>query len=133
MMTTKTTPTKSTKKKTAAKRTAKNTSAKPPAKKTAAPRGAKVAKKTPVKKAPAKRKAGALDSAARVLVETRQPMTSRELVEAMATKGYWKSPAGKTPHATLYAAIIREIATKGKDARFIKTERGRFGLAKRGS
>ena len=53
-------------------------------------------------------------------------MSCRDLVGAMAEKGYWKSPGGKTPHATLYSAIIREIATKGKDARFKKVERGKF-------
>ena len=31
-----------------------------------------------------------------------------------------------TPQATLYAAMLREIKTKGKDARFVKTERGKF-------
>ena len=34
------------------------------------------------------------------------------------------SPNGKTPHVTLYAAMIREIARKGNDARFVKTGRG---------
>jgi len=37
-----------------------------------------------------------------------------------------RSPNGKTPHATLYSAIIREIATKGKEARFVKKDRGMF-------
>jgi hypothetical protein len=46
----------------------------------------------------------------------------------MATKGYWKSPGGKTPQATLYSAILREIKAKGKEARFQKTERGTFIL-----
>jgi hypothetical protein len=50
------------------------------------------------------------------------------MIEAMATKGYWKSPGGQTPHATLYSAILREINTKGKDARFKKVERGKFEL-----
>ena len=36
--------------------------------------------------------------------------------------------SGKTPSATLYAAIIREISKKGKDARFAKVDRGRFQL-----
>jgi len=27
---------------------------------------------------------------------------------------------------TVYSAILREIATKGKEARFVKTERGKF-------
>ena len=37
-----------------------------------------------------------------------------------------KPPADATPEATLYAAIIREIAAKGKAARFRKVERGLF-------
>ena len=41
-------------------------------------------------------------------------------------KGYWKSPGGKTPHATLYSAILREIDAKGDAARFRKTDRGKF-------
>ncbi len=40
------------------------------------------------KKAEAEKKPSALDCAARVLVETKQPMTTKELVEAMAAKGY---------------------------------------------
>ena len=47
----------------------------------------------------------------------------------MSRKKYWTSPNGATPHATLYAAIAREIKVKGKDARFVKTERGKFGSA----
>jgi hypothetical protein len=26
--------------------------------------------------------------------------------------------------------VLREIATKGKESRFVKTDRGKFGLAK---
>jgi hypothetical protein len=47
----------------------------------------------------------------------------------MAKKGLWTSPGGKTPHATLYSAIIREIALKGKESRFVKSERGKFAAA----
>jgi hypothetical protein len=46
----------------------------------------------------------------------------------MAAKGYWTSPGGKTPSATLYSAILRELKTKKGDARFRKTERGKFEL-----
>jgi hypothetical protein len=74
-------------------------------------------------------KLSALDAAARVLQETKRPMNCKDLIESMATKGYWNSPAGKTPHSTLYAAILREIGVKGKEARFKKTERGKFTLA----
>ena len=58
-----------------------------------------------------------------------EKMTTRAMVEVAEAKGYWKSPGGKTPHATVYSAIIREIVTKGKDARFRKAERGKFAHA----
>jgi hypothetical protein len=82
---------------------------------------------TPAKPA-ADKKLGAIDAAAKLLAETGEPMTCREMIEAMAAKGYWTSPGGKTPQATLYSAILREIATKGAQARFKKTERGKFAL-----
>jgi hypothetical protein len=78
---------------------------------------------------PKSKKLSALDAAAKVLVETGQAMTCSELIEAMATKGYWTSPGGKTPAATLYAAILRELQTKGAEARFVKTQRGKFAHA----
>ena len=68
----------------------------------------------------------ALDAAARVLTESGQAMSCGALIAAMAAKGYWTSPAGKTPSSTLYAAIAREIKTKGGAARFRKSERGKF-------
>ena len=55
-------------------------------------------------------------------------MNAKEMIEAMGAKGYWKSPGGKTPHATLYSAIAREISTQGKEARFKKAQRGKFTL-----
>ena len=54
-------------------------------------------------------KLSAIDTAAKVLAETKQAMNCKELVEAMAAKGYWKSSCGQTPHATIYSAIAREI------------------------
>jgi hypothetical protein len=71
----------------------------------------------------------ALDAAAKVLAETGQSMRCTELIAAMTAKGYWTSPAGKTPASTLYAALLRELRTKQDQARFRKTERGKFGLA----
>ncbi len=68
----------------------------------------------------------ALDAAAKVLEESGQPMTCKEMIVTMAAKGYWTSPKGRTPEATLYSALQREIVAKGKDARFRKTERGKF-------
>src|SRR3984893_11331456 len=67
-----------------------------------------------------------LNAAAKVLAEKGEPMNCKEMIEAMATKGYWTTPGGKTPHATLYSSIAREIRDKGKDSRFKKSERGKF-------
>ena len=69
-----------------------------------------------------------LDAAAKVLAEAGAAMTTQAMIEEMAAKGYWSSPGGQTPAATLYSAILRELSTKGDQARFVKTERGKFGL-----
>ena len=55
--------------------------------------------------------------------------SAAELIAAMAGRGYWTSPAGKTPQATLYAALAREIKTKKDRPRFRKSGRGKFALA----
>jgi hypothetical protein len=46
-----------------------------------------------------------LDGAARVLAETRKPMSCLELIAAMAANDYSRGPSGKTPDATHYAAM----------------------------
>ena len=74
------------------------------------------------------KRVSALDAAAEVLRSAKAPMRPREIIEAAASKGLWTSPAGKTPHATLDAAMRREINTKGKDARFTIEGRGLFGF-----
>jgi hypothetical protein len=73
-------------------------------------------------------KLSALDAAAKVLGETGQAMNCQELIGAMAAKGYWTSPRGQTPSATLYSAILRELQTKGDKARFVKAARGKFAI-----
>ena len=75
------------------------------------------------------KRVSALDAAAQVLQKSGQAMRSQEMIAAMAEQGLWSSPNGKTPHATLYAAILREINEKGGDARFRKSERGKFEYA----
>jgi ethanolamine utilization cobalamin adenosyltransferase len=107
---------------TAKKTTAKKTTTKVKATKPAAKKAAKP-------KSDAKpKKLSALNAAAKVLAESKEPMTTRQMVEAMAAKGLWTSPGGATPWATLYSALSREINAKGKDARFKKVERGHFTL-----
>jgi hypothetical protein len=77
-------------------------------------------------KVPKEKRTSSLDAAAKVLEESSEPMTAKEMVEAAEAKGYWKSPGGKTPHATIFSAIIREIAKKASESLFNKTERGTF-------
>ena len=96
--------------------------------KSAAPKPTAKAKATKAKSDAKPKKLSALDAAAKVLAECKQPMNTRQMIEAMAAKGYWASPNGQTPAATLYAAITREINVKGKDARFKKVDRGHFAF-----
>jgi hypothetical protein len=90
---------------------------------------AEKSKKLGRQKAQGEKKMSALDAAAKILSETGQAMNCQEMIRVMAEKGYWTSPGGKTPASTLYSAILRETQTKGKDARFRKTERGKFEAA----
>ena len=92
-----------------------------------APKTAKAPKPAKEKKP---KRVSALDAAAQVLAASEVPMRAKEMVAKMEAKGLWKSPGGKTPEATLYAAIIREIAAKGDKARFKKHDKGVFVAGK---
>ncbi|MDB5384386.1 MAG: restriction endonuclease, partial [Planctomycetaceae bacterium] len=92
------------------------------------PKTKKVTKTKPASDQPKVKKMSALDAAATVLGEATESMGTKEMIDAMSAKGYWTSPGGQTPQATLYAAILREINVKGVESRFAKTDRGRFGL-----
>ena len=71
--------------------------------KTATKKSAKGPKNATKAKADSKpKRTSAIDAAAKVLDGAKEAMTCKELIEAMAAKGYWSSPGGKTPHATLY-------------------------------
>lgn len=76
------------------------------------------------------KKLSAIEAAVKVLAESTAPMNCKELIEVMNSKGLWSTPGGKTPHATLYSAILREITTKGTEARFVKADRGRFAASR---
>ena len=120
----------------AAKKTAtkKTTTKKTATKKKATSRKRALSKKAPSKPAGGGKRAAkkapqtmsALAAAAKLLSELKRPLRCGEMIEQMAAQGYWKSPGGKTPAATLHAAITREINIKGADARFKKTDRGLF-------
>lgn len=71
----------------------------------------------------------ALSAAVLVLASApAEGLSAKAMIEQMVAQKLWASPKGKTPEASLYAAIIREIGRKGKDARFRKVDRGRFVL-----
>ncbi len=108
---------KSTKKSTKKSGTAKAKSA---GKKASTPKATKEAKP---------KRVSAIDAAAQVLQKRGEPMNARDLIAAMTKQGLWTSPNGKTPHATLYGAMLREISAKGAKARFKKTGRGLFAYA----
>lgn len=77
---------------------------------------------------PGRERLSGLDAAAKVLSSSRSPMRCGDIAKAVIAKGLWKTD-GKTPAATLNAAIIREIRAKGKQSRFRKTDRGLFAAA----
>jgi hypothetical protein len=73
-------------------------------------------------------KMSGLDAAAKVLADAGTPLGAKDMIERMLSQGLWKTE-GKTPAATIYAAIAREIKNKGAEARFKKAERGKFAIA----
>lgn len=80
-------------------------------------------KKAKVEVAPAE-KLSQIAAAERVLAENGKPMSCGEMVAEMSARGLWSSPAGKTPAATLYAAILRRI--RNEQPGFQKVGPGRF-------
>lgn len=77
---------------------------------------------------PSKPRAGGLTAAAALLAKTGKAMKCQEMTECLMKSGAW-TPEGKTPAATLAAAIGREIATKGSASRFKKVDRGVFAAS----
>ncbi len=79
---------------------------------------------------PQDKKLSLIDAAVQVLGDAKDPMNTKQMVETITERGLWSPRSGgKTPHATLYSAILREIQKKGADARFTKVGRGQFTLA----
>ena len=85
--------------------------------------GAKVAKASKPTKT---KKISGVTAAFMVLVDAGKELGVKKIIEIAAEKGWWKSNAA-TPHATVYAAIIREISTKDDKSRFQRGKnRGTF-------
>jgi hypothetical protein len=70
-------------------------------------------------------KMSALDAAHEILKEQNREMNVKEITELAISTGRW-SPNGKTPIATLSAAVQMDIVKKQEASRFIKTGRGLF-------
>jgi len=71
------------------------------------------------------------DAAYELLKESGEPRHYRWLTEE-ALRRSWIATTGKTPEATMYAVLYNEIKNEipgRKPSRFIRTERGMFGLA----
>jgi len=77
---------------------------------------------------PAPKKLSGLDAAHKVLLDSDAPMSATQIVERMLAAKLWTT-AGKTPAATIYAAMHRECALKGEASRFRRAERGTFCAA----
>lgn len=130
-MTTKNAATKKTSKKKSSTvggvfRTRAKTASKSPAASDSKP---KPARASVSRQAPKQPKPSAVKASLIVLADApAEGMSTREMVTAMAERKLWASPGGKTPEATLYASIVRDIARKGDASRFKKVGRGRFVL-----
>jgi hypothetical protein len=71
-----------------------------------------------------------LDAAAHLLsLGTGDAMRCKDIVNLAIQRRLWTPGKGKTPAATLHAAMSREIKAKGDASRFVKAERGKFALA----
>jgi hypothetical protein len=79
---------------------------------------------------PKPKRVSALDAAAQVLADADQPLRAEGDHRGHGDPAACgRVPNGKTPEATLHAAMLREIKAKGAAARFRKVERGQFALA----
>lgn len=74
-----------------------------------------------------KGKLSILNAAVEIMKGAKEPLTVKEITRAVFEKGLAASN-GRTPHATLSAAMGREITAKGAESRFRRAERGRFEL-----
>jgi hypothetical protein len=66
-----------------------------------------------------------LDAAYKVLLEEGRPMRAKEITRLAQERGYCEL-RGRTPDATISAAMETEMKRKGKDSRFTKADKGLF-------
>ena len=94
------------------------------------PKGKLKGEKAEAKKAKGEKKErpSLINLAAKVLAAAKEPMTCKDIVDAVQAKYGWKTK-GATPAATLYSAFLREMANEKKPSRFTRPEPGKFALA----
>ena len=72
------------------------------------------------------KKLSLMDAAVEVLRIAKQPMNTREIIEAATELKLWRPTGAKTPEQTLYGAIVRENKTK-EHPRIVKSDiKGKF-------
>jgi hypothetical protein len=98
----------------ATKKTSVKKAAKAAAKAKAAKPKAKVTRKAKPASEKADKKLSQIEAAIKVLAEAGKPMNCKAMVEAMQEKGYWTSPAGKTPHQTLRTCFENQSAFRAR-------------------
>jgi len=89
------------------------------------------AARTP-REAGAPRKPGLLTLAANLLAENGRSMGCKAIVQELDERGLWSPGIGKTPDASLHAAISTEIKTRGDQSRFIRAGKGLFAASEHG-
>ena len=82
--------------------------------------------------APMEKKLSLFSAAVRVLENAPRDKScsAGELVREVVAQGLWTPGEGKTPENTLYAAILRDIATKEHPRIVRAAQRGKFKLAR---
>ncbi|MDR0337665.1 MAG: winged helix-turn-helix domain-containing protein [Planctomycetaceae bacterium] len=68
-----------------------------------------------------------LDAAYKVLQEEGRPMRAKEITQLAQERGYCEL-RGRTPDATISAAIDTEMKRKGNASRFVKADKGLFAI-----
>ena len=68
-----------------------------------------------------------LDGTEAVLKEARQPLHYAEITRRLLETGLWQT-TGKTPEATVRGALGTDIAKRGLNSRFQRTNKGMFAL-----
>lgn len=91
---------------------------------------AKAAAKPKAKKAATgEKKQGCAFFAEKLLRATKRPMDTHEMLEELRKRGWWDTQA-KKPADVIFGVIVYDIKAKGKEATFVRTEPGKFYVAK---